>query len=265
MKTRQTLVITGIALLAYVLGVLTAPVVSPRSGDGNSVGNSDSRKSTILSSQQEGESGSAKFRSHERPPGAPDSITIPSKSIKNLIANKSHRGWDYRYLADHVSDALTILGATDEEHRAVGAAFEKARAELVGKEKELARVTQPDPSKIEIDLTAVKEHATRIVRGIQDDLRTTLPSSTAEILISSIEWGDYYIPGGETSMIFTIERSPGGRIHAYARSNNDFYGQSVNSQVELPEDTPIQARAIFGNSWGHLLQDLTILPTPRKP
>ena len=265
MKSRRIAAFSGIAIAFYLLGVWTAPAFRMIGPSGSSVTGMGRPPQNSGISQEDSQENTApgKFRSHERPGPEEGQIAISRKSIKNLIAGKSFRGWDYRGLGDHAADVLTVLGATEEEQRAAGTYFETAANELRVKEKELAKVTQPDPAKIHIDLAAVRGPAVEIVRNLQNNLRSTLPGATADLLISSIKWDDYYIPGGETSVTLTLKQNTDGRTWGDVRSTTGYHGQSISTYLEPSDGSPVSAGAVF-RQWAPLVGDLRIAPLSRK-
>lgn len=264
MKGRRIAAFSSIAIAFYLLGVWTAPVFRAEIPRDSSAGMNRLPQNPGIPPESGRENPApGKFRSHERPGRDEGQISVSRKSIRNLIAGKSFRGWDYRHLGDHAADVLTVLGATQEEQRAAGTLFETAAGELRMSEKELAKVTQPDPTKIHIDLAAVRGPAGEIVRNLQNNLRSTLPAATADLLISSIKWDDYYIPGGETSVTLTLRQNTDGRTWGDVRSNTGYHGQSVSTFLEPSDGSPASAGAVF-RQWAPLVGDLRIVPLNPK-
>jgi len=158
-------------------------------------------------------------------------------------------------------DALTLLGATEQEVHSAIRIFQASAEALKKQEKELAKISQPDPSTIVIDLTAVHAPVRKSIEEMQANLRAELPAGMAEVLISSIPWKSYYLPENVSTLTFTARQNSDGYVSGNIRSNSDHFSQTISTAIEPPNGSPLDASRILPG-WDNLLDDITIVPQP---
>lgn len=266
MKFRQIWITAGIAFISFALGAVFAPSWRKSVGErlsstreGKSTGRSFSTSLPEDDAETATRTRAGKREDKKKPAEARISVPVSSlmKTIKGLQFNS-----DIMANFNGIDRAFPFLGATEAEEAEIKASLKRAKDELQAAEKRLVKVVQTDQTEIRMDNSAMRDIADSISQRLQTDIRSNLPGDTAEILISSINWEQFYPTDEKNFPTLSIIRQTSSRMAAMEMIGGGGHGGQVHNFAD--DGTPIPADQVFDDRWKPLLKGLTLLPQNEK-
>lgn len=266
MKTRQIWILAGTAVISFALGIAFAssfkkPAKEPVSAirEGKSSGGSFSSSSSER--EEETATRTRVGRREEKKKTSEARISVPVSSVAKIIKGLQ---FDSNIMApfNGVDRAFPFLGVTETEDAELKASLKRSKDELLAAEKRFIKVHQTDQNQIQMDNRSMRDVAEAVSQRLQTDIRSNLPSDTAEILISSINWEQFYATDAKNFPTLTIIRQTSSRITAMEMIGGGGHGTQVLNFAD--DGTPIPADQVFDDRWKPFLKGLTLLPQDEK-
>lgn len=214
-----------------------------------------------------GTDGSSRVRRprSDKPTQLPDArrVSIPLSAIVPILKTQTFSQGDFMSLGGSMETALTMLGATEAERRQVQSLVKNTRERILGEEKNRIKVERADASGVRLDLTEMREVAMGIAGELQEGLRGALKPETADALVESVDWKNfygYYKEGKPFINEFVLEREPGGRLLATHRYVSGYHSRHVQA-ADMPGDgKPADVSKYFDKRWESYLKGVEMLP-----
>lgn len=266
MKSRQIRITAATAIVSFVLGIAFAS--SWRKPDAGSVAGNrqtkpgDRSPSANLPDNAEEIPGRTRVgkREEKKKPSEPR-ISVPLSLVAKSLKGQ-HIDPNIMAPFNGIDKALPILGATEAQETEIKNSLRKAKDEILVAEKTQIKVIQADDTQIRLDNSAMKSLADSVTRRFQDDIRATLPSDTAELMISSIDWDRFYPTDEKSYPRLHIVRSTSGQMSGWVTIVDSSFGNPVHGFGD--DGTPIPADQVFDDRWKPFLKGLTLLPQNEK-
>ena len=262
MKSRQNWITIGTAMASFALGVALAP--SLRKSETGSVSSTREGKpsSRITSGNLPDEAGEIPTPSRvakrgEKKKATEPRISIPMSTVANILKSQRFNS-NFMELSHGLERNLPYLGASEVEIAEIKNSLKKVQDELQAEEKKHLKVLQSDDTRIQLDNSSMQAVAESVRQQFQNDLRSTLPGDAAELLISSIDWNQFYPTDKESYPTLKITRSSSGRMNAMVMTGFGGSGGQVHGFAD--DGTPIPADQVFDERWKPLIKGLTLLP-----
>lgn len=266
---KSPLVSIGLAalLLGFALGRISAPDHAPGAAGTDASGNSvhsaaadDSPPAPGLpgNGQPNARTRVARDRTEDAKPREPR-VSLPISTVVKILKDGSLQYAEFDSLTYRLREALTLLGATKAENEQVMSLAEKAKTEILAKEKSHLRLAETSDNMIRFDMSGMREPVEKIASRLKDDIRMTLPADMAEGLVSAINWKKFYATDDESATRLEITRGRNGKLTAWEKSGSGGTGRSVDAK-HSDDGTPLPADQIFPDRWKPFLQGVTILP-----
>lgn len=265
MRLSQISIISGAVISGVVFGLILAPSLrktgpvdfqaSPRRSAA-----ADPRTSGIMDASANSPA-RTRLKDRESAKKADEPrISIPVKTVVGLLHDGSLSGSDFKRLEKSVGLALETLGASQTESDEIKDLIKKSKDEINAAEKTHFKVGLVTPDHIEIDTSGIREPVSAIIGRLQNDIRATLSSEAAEVLISAIDWKFYYrIDENALITSLEIDRNEAGELMAQVKTGGGCTGWPVNKK--FPDDgSPLPADQVFPELWRPYLRGLTIVP-----
>ena len=264
----------------FILSIVTALVAGYGLGKwGNrgeptrldsTVGTHDSRRTGRASGiEADGEAatdGSSKVRRPrpDKPVALPDArrVSIPMSSLTPIIKQQVFNYKDFTQLGDSMETALTMLGVTDEEREQMRSLVKGTQERIMREEKSHIKVEKADATGVTLDLTPMNEIVKGIAGEFQEGIRGALKPETADALVESMDWKNFYgfqrQEGQPNRTEFSLERGANGELMATRR----YVGGSSSMHLEdLPQEgKPMDISKHFGERWESYLKGVEMIP-----
>lgn len=263
MKSRQTWITVGTAVVSFALGIMAAPSLSRPEEDVAPQIRQTKATSPPPSPEQTEYPGTAGTRSgsaerDERKQSGPR-MSIPLATISEVI-RQQQVSTSFNWLDFGVEKSLTLLGASEEEKKDVLDHLRRLATEILEEEKKHLEIIQNDPTEIRVDNRSMEPFARAIIRQAQDGIRARLPGDMAEVLVTSIDWDKYYPTDDKSIPSLTVARDRHGKLQAWIKTESGGSAFDMDSKY-LDDGTPIPADEIFPEGrWKPFLKGLTLLP-----
>jgi len=189
-------------------------------------------------------------------------VSIPLKTVANLLKDDLSYS-DFMVLGRKMDQALTMLGASEQEKADVIAAIDRNEAVLLAEEKANVKVASMEDSKVTLDLSGMEEPAKRIATQLEEEIRAALPNDLAEALIGSMDLKRYYFMGEARETSFRITRSDSGGLMATQATGGGSTGSGIQPQKFPDDGTPIPAAEVFDKRWSTWLEGVMLQPSPK--
>lgn len=262
MKSRQLWITLGTAVVSFVLGLTLAPGLrKPEATPASelSVAKSGARNP---SGSQADNTDAAATRTRlgsrvEKKKNSEPRISIPLSAVEKTL---NSLGFDSNIMAPYngIDRTLAILGATETESTEIRNSLKRAKDDLHAAEKKLIKVIQTDETEIRMDNSALRDIATSVSQQLQTDIRSNLPTDTAEALISNIKWDQFYPTDEKSFPTLFISRSISGRLNNWVMIRGGGSGDLIQNFAN--DGNPIPADQVYNDRWKPLLKGLTLLP-----
>lgn len=266
MKSRQQWITFGTAIVSFVLGATMAPTL---------------RKSGVTSTSETVVTKSRVRNPSESPADSPGEATIrtrlghreektknsePRVSIPLSAMEKTLKGLQFDSSAmatfNGIDRTLAVLGATETEDAAIRTSLKRAKDDLQAAEKKLIKVVQTEETEIRMDNSALRDLAASVSRQLQADIRSSLPGDTAEVLISAVNWDQFYPTDEKSFPTLFISRSISGRLNNFVMVGGGGSGGLIQNFAD--DGNPIPADQVYDDRWKPLLKGLMLLPRNEK-
>ncbi|MES2921852.1 MAG: hypothetical protein V4819_09905 [Verrucomicrobiota bacterium] len=266
MKSRQIWITAGTALISFALGVAFAPSWKKSAGEPATVtreGKSSGRSfsSTLPKGGEETAARTRVSKREEKKKPAEPRISVPVSSVAKTLKGLQFNS-DIMAPFNGIDRAFPFLGATEAEEAEIKTSLKRAKDELLAAEKRLIKVIQTDQTQIRMDNSSMRDVAQSVAQQVQTDIRSNLPGDTAEILISSINWEQFYPTDEKNFPTLSIIRQSSSRISAMEMIGGGGHGGQVHGFAD--DGTPIPADQVFNDRWKPFLKGLTLLPQNEK-
>ncbi|MES2659853.1 MAG: hypothetical protein V4689_14635 [Verrucomicrobiota bacterium] len=189
-------------------------------------------------------------------------ISIPMSTVKKLLENQ-HFSSDFMYLSSVLEKNLPYLGATEAETAKLMNSFKRAQDELLAGEAKFLKVIQTDGTQIQLDISAMGPVCASAIQQFQNDIRSTLSGDAAELLISSINWNQFYPVDKESSPVLKMIRRTSGEVMGTVAIGDIVKWYRIYGNV-ADDGTPIPADQGFEDRWKLHLKGLTLQPQNEK-
>ncbi|MEO5917170.1 MAG: hypothetical protein ABIS50_23270 [Luteolibacter sp.] len=266
MMSRQLWITVGTAVVSFALGLALAP--SLRKSDAGAISEIRQTKSgdrtpsgTLSGDAREITSHNRVGKRDEKTKNTEPRISIPLSTVEKRIKDQPFDS-DFMYLSSFLERDLPYLGATDAEAAKLMNSLKQAQTDLLTGERNLLKVVQTDKTRIQLDTSAMQPVYASAIQRFQDDIRSTLSPEAANLLISSIDWNQFYPAGKESSPIFKIIRRTSGEV-AGVLTMGDIVKWYMIPGDFADDGKPIPADSGFDH-WKPYLKGLTLLPQNEK-
>jgi len=170
---------------------------------------------------------------------------------------------DFTQLGESMENALTMLGATDAEREEVQELVKDTQNRLFEEEKKRIKVEKADTEGVTLDLSAMDEVAKGIAGELQDGLRAALKPETADALVESMDWKNFYgvqLPDKPMTHQFALERSANGDLTATHRYPMGSSSRHLQGPDMPQEGKPMDISKQFDKRWESYLKGVEMLP-----
>lgn len=266
MKSRQIWIITGTAIVSFALGVAFAlswkkPANEPISAISKEKSSGRRSSSSLPEAGEDPATRTRVSKRDEKKKTTEARISVPVSSVAKTLKGLQFNS-NIMATFNGIDRAFPFLGATEAEEAEIKASLKRAKEELLAAEKTLIKVVQTDQSQIRMDNSAMREITESVSQRLQTDIRSNLPSDTSEILISSINWEQFYPTDEKNFPTLLIIRQTSSRMSAMEMIGGGGHGGQIHNFAD--DGTPIPADQIFDDRWKPFLKGLTLLPQNEK-
>ena len=268
MKSRQLWITVGTAVISFVLGVAfasssrkseTGSAASTRDGKFGGGGFSYSQPED----RQEMEARTRIGKREERKKPSEPRISLPLASVANVIREQRFSS-SFNRLDYEMAKALPLLGATEQETSDIKALLKQTESEIYAAEKTHLKAIQTDATQIRLDSSSMESATKAIAQKTRDAIRSILPTDLGEVLISSVDWNQFYPTDEKSYPTLNITRSTSGKMMGWVRDASIGQGYSIDPKF-ADDGTPIPAEEAFVDErWNSFLKGLTLLPQNEK-
>ncbi len=267
MKSNRVVIPLFCIALGYVSGrhfpsPQPAPVAAPTATDPAGSSKSRTRDSFGASVADRRQ---PKTKASERTTSAKSAeprVSIPISSVVGILSGKPAGLNGFENYEQSMGEALTLLGATDEERSQVTELMEQTKTDLFQTERQLLKPKLINDSEATLDLREMDQASAAIIERTQIGLKSILPRDLGEALVNSMNWNHFYRSdqaADSGGVRFKILRDASGKLSYEIKFSN---GSSMQgSRIELTDEgRPLRADEVFPERWGKLLVDLELLP-----
>lgn len=212
-------------------------------------------------------------RSRNRPALTPtkpenEKVTILLKDAEAALQGHYFTLMSFDNANQKIDTALALLGTTPAQREQIADLMNETRRNLIDLEQANFRVRGKDDHKVELDIGDFDEFgdaAEKEIDRMKQQFRDILPERTADALLNSISWQNYYPLMAPLSNYATLSITQLGDGHLMAtfRAERSSQGKGFDSS-KYPAGQPIPASEVFDERWRPYLKDVFLLPSVSK-
>lgn len=189
-------------------------------------------------------------------------VSIPISSVVGILSSKQPGLNGFEHYEQSMSEALTLLGTTDDEKSRVMELMSRTKNDLFQAERKVIQPNVLNDHEVSIDLREMDNAASAIIERTRSGLKSILQQDIGDALDSTIDWNNFYRPNFATdpgAVRFRIRRDvDGGLIYEVSYSNG---GSIMGKSEGLNDDgNAIRADEVFPERWRPLLKGIELQP-----
>lgn len=119
-------------------------------------------------------------------------VAIPLEKVAKILESRPTYQDHFFNNQQALDEALTMLGANDDEKARVLQVMDQTREDILSAEKRLLRPEYAADGSMSIDFSPMAESVQHILNRTQEGIRGALPADLSETLVKSIKWDRFY-------------------------------------------------------------------------